>query len=373
MVKNIEINGFGINEFKEVTPIMKDLLKSYVQKSNDIELVDWVKTQLGEHLPDSKLDMVDQISADIISKIDTFNNNMMDMEQYCSQGKTRQEWFYNRIKENLEGTDINAYGNYLSQIENGLTVGNQIIIDALQSNNGGTIKLNDVSSNEISNIESNTDWNKYTLRNVASNIVEQANLAGIGNIAMPVGMDLALQATQMMDLPKSNIDLEKIELNSAVDNGIKTVATMALEIGLAKGKLPFLRKFIPSGVAADIACLGVESVKAIKNFTNGQASAMQTVEHLGRATTSAIVGFITNKATITMCRAIPVIGPYVGIALGTLAMTMSEQQIKQCIYMGIQKLQPIAVNMLNTARNIVTSGVNLVKNAGNKIASFLGF
>lgn len=372
-MKNIEINGFGTNEIKEVTPIMKDLLTSYMQKPKDIELVDWIKNQLGEHLPDNTPDMIDQISSDIISKIDKFNNNMMDMEQYCSQGKTRQEWFYNQIKEIPENMDINTYGNYLSQIENGLAVGNQVTIDALQSNNGGVITLNDIPVNEISNTESNANWNKYTLRNVASNIVEQANLAGVGNIAMPVGMDLALQATQMMDLPKLNIDLEKIELNSAIDKGTKAVATMALEIGLAKGKLPFLRKFIPAGVAADVACLGVESVKAIKNFADGQASARQTVEHLGRAATSAIVGFITNKATISMCRAIPVIGPCVGFALGTLAMTMSEQQIRQYISIGIQKLQPIAINMLNTARNLVTSGVNFVKNAGNKIASFLGF
>lgn len=38
-MKNIEINGFGTNEIKEVTPIMKDLLTSYMQKPKDIELV----------------------------------------------------------------------------------------------------------------------------------------------------------------------------------------------------------------------------------------------------------------------------------------------------------------------------------------------
>lgn len=372
-MKNIEINGFSKEEIDTIAPIMKDLLTSYMQKSKDMELVDWLKSQLKEHLSDNTPDMIDQISSDIISKIDKFNNNLMDMEQYCSQGKTRQDWFYNRIKENLEGTDINAYGNYLSQLENGLTVGNQSVIDALQSENGGIITLHDVPNNEISNVEQNDEWNKYTLRNVASNIVEQANLAGLGNITMPIGMNLALQATQVMDMPKSDINMKEIELNSAIDTGIKTVATTALEICLNKGKLPFLNKFIPIGLAADVACLGVESVKAIARYANGQASARQTVECLGMATTSALANFISSKVAISMCSAIPVIGPVLGTTLGALAMSMSSQQIEQCIYSGIQKLQPIAVSMLNTARDVLTSGVNFVKDIGNEIVSFLEF
>ena len=372
-MKNIEINGFGKKEMDTIAPIMKDLLTSYMQKSNDVELVDWLKSQLKEHLSDKTPDVIDQISSDIISKIDKFNSNLMNMEQYCSKGKVRQEWFYNQIKEIPEGMDISTYGNYLSQVENGLAVGNQSVINASQLENGGLITLHDIPNYEISNVEQNGEWNKYTLRNVASNIVKQADLAGLGNITMPVGMNLALQATQVMDMPKLDVNMEEIELNSAIDTGIKTVATTALEICLNKGKVPFLNKFIPIGLAADVACLGVESVKAIARYANGQASARQTVECLGMATTSALVNFISSKVAISMCSAIPVIGPVLGTTLGALVMSMSSQQIEQCIYSGIQKLQPIAVSMLNTAHDVLTSGVNFVKDIGNEIISLLEF
>lgn len=371
-MKNIDINGFGANEVAQITPIMSDLFKSYVQKPKEMSLSDWLSGQLGAHLTDKMAEMTDIMSSDILSKIDAFNNNMINMQEYCAQGKTRQQWLYEQIKEVPPGMDANTYANYLSQAKSGLAMGNQVIIDATQSPTGGTISLNDLN-NQMMDVTppNNMNWNNYAASAMASNISNQANLTGLSGMMMPTGMNLALQATNGMAIP-NNIKMDEVEIASTVDTGIKAVAAGALKICMEKGKIPFLRKFIPKAAVVDVACLGVESVKAITRFAQGKATAMQTVEHLRQATTSTIVNMLSSGVGMAMFAGIPVVGPLIGGTVGMMVANMSQNQLGQIVSMGLQKITPIATTVFNTARNTVIDSLNFVKNTGNKLLSFVG-
>ena len=371
-MKNINIDGFGANEVAQITPIMSDLFKSYVQKPKEMSLTDWLSGQLGAHLTDKTAEMTGMMSSDILYKIDAFNNNIINMQEYCAQGKTRQQWLCEQLKEVPPGMNTNTYANYVSQAESALAMGNQVIIDATQSPTGGTISLNDLNNQMIDvTPPGNMNWNNYTAAAMASNITNQANLAGLGGIMIPTGMNLALQATNGMAIP-NNIKMEEVEVASNVDRGVKAVAAGALKICLEKGKIPFLRKIIPKAAVVDVACLGVESVKAIARFAQGKATAMQTVEHLRRATTSTIVNMISSGVGMAMFAGIPVVGPIIGGTLGMMVANMSQNQLGQMVSMGLQKITPIATTVFNTAKNTLVGSLNLVKNAGNKLLSFVG-
>ena len=162
-MKNINIDGFGANEVAQITPIMSDLFKSYVQKPKEMSLTDWLSGQLGTHLTDKTAEMTGMMSSDILSKIDAFNNNMINMQEYCAQGKTRQQWLCEQLKEVPPGMNTNTYANYVSQAESALAMGNQVIIDAMQSPVGGTISLNDLNNQMIDvTPPGNMNWNNYT-------------------------------------------------------------------------------------------------------------------------------------------------------------------------------------------------------------------
>ena len=183
---------------------------------------------------------------------------------------------------------------------------------------------------------------------------------------------MALQSVEGDSL--STEDIADMELDSTLDKGLKVIAAGALNVCAVTGKIPILRD-IAAPVLTNVACVGVEGVKALARFGQGKISATQTMEHIERAVTAGAVGIIRKGTELgkKFLSKLPIIGNTVGSAVATIVGKTVEKKVAEFIHQGIEKIKPIAKVALETAKTVVTKAVDTVKNVGKKVLSFFGF
>ena len=361
------LNGFGTKEIEGFVPIAADLLSSYLNKSAETTTLDWLKNNMTKYLPDTAAKIIDEISDELIGCVDEFNNNMRSLEENSRQGKTNEQWMQSQLRE-LPNKDINETGEYLSQVERALASGNQAVENAMKTGQPLTIDAEPVQKNEPVAVD--TNWNKYALNGVISNIAAQASIAGLNGAMLTAGADMVLKATEKLSVTKK--DIVEADLSGSLDTGLKVASTAALKIAADMGKIPLLKK-TPISTIASVACWGVESVKAITNFASGKKNAMQTVDHLGKAAISAITGLVKKGVDIAVWSKIPVIGPYVGMTTGTAVGDTASKKVGELLKVGFKKIRPIAATALETTKKAITATVDTVKNVSKKVCAFFGF
>ncbi|WP_304065138.1 hypothetical protein [Megamonas hypermegale] len=361
------LNGFGTKEIEGFVPIAADLLSSYLNKSAETTTLDWLKNNMTKYLPDTAAKIIDEISDELIGCVDEFNNNMRSLEENSRQGKTNEQWMQSQLRE-LPNKDINETGEYLSQVERALASGNQAVENAMKTGQPLTIDAEPVQKNEP--VAADTNWNKYALNGVISNIAAQASIAGLNGAMLTAGADMVLKATEKLSVTKK--DIVEADLSGSLDTGLKVASTAALKIAADMGKIPLLKK-TPISTIASVACWGVESVKAITNFASGKKNAMQTVDHLGKAAISAITGLVKKGVDIAVWSKIPVIGPYVGMTTGTAVGDTASKKVGELLKVGFKKIRPIAATALETTKKAITATVDTVKNVSKKVCAFFGF
>lgn len=364
----VTVEGFGQKEVDGLFSVTKDLLGSFFSKPSEQGISEWLGDRLKEHLPHFAGEMIDEMRDGITSGIDAFNANMSELEAACEQGKTKKDWMRDKLREIPAGMDAQTYGERLADMNEALTAGNVALNAAIDSETGGTIKLND--------IETETDrepmaWSKETLFDAAQSIAEQTAVTAAGMPLLSSGVPMALTATQG-ETGFDRDDVADMETGDDNDTGLKTVAAGALGICVKLGKIPLLSKLTPISAITDIACWGVESVKSVANFASGKMSATQAVERIGRATSAAVSHMCMKGIGKKLCTMIPVVGPTVGMAIGTAIDSLASKSIGKMIHAGIEKIKPTATTVLETAKSVVAAGVNKLKETTKKVVEFIG-
>lgn len=365
-IPKTKLNGFGTKEIEGFVPIAADLLSSYLNKSAETTTLDWLKNNMTKYLPDTAAKIIDEISDEVIDCVDEFNNNMRSLEENSRQGRTNEQWMQSQLRE-LPNKDMHETGEYLSQVERALAAGNQTVEKAMKTGEPLTIDAEPVQKNEP--VSTDTNWNKFALNNVISNIAGQATVAGLNGAMLTSGADMILKATEKLSVTKK--DIAEADLYGSLDTGLKVASTAALKIAADMGKIPLLKK-TPIGTIASVACWGVESVKAITNFASGRKNAMQTVDHLGKAAISAVTGLVKKGVDMAVWSKIPVIGPYIGMTTGTAVGDTASKKIGELLQVGLKKIRPIAATALETTKKAITATVDTVKNVGKKVSAFFG-
>lgn len=361
-----QLNGFGTKEIEGFVPIAADLLSSYLNKSAETTTLDWLKNNMTKYLPDTAAKVINEISDELIDCVDEFNNNMQSLEENSRQGKTNEQWMQSQLRE-LPNMDMNQTGEYLSKVQAGLTAGNQQVEKALKTGEPLTIDAEPIQENNQETIQQN--WNKFSLNSVISNIAGQATIAGLNGAMLTSGADMALKVTEKLPVLKK--DIAEANLFSSLDTGLKVASAAALKIAANTGKIPFLKK-TPIGTIANIACWGVESVKAITNFASGKKNAMQTVDHLGKVAISAVTGLVKKGVDMAVWSRVPIVGPFIGMTTGTAVGDTASKKVGELLKVGFKKIRPIAATALETTKKAITATVDTVKNVSKKVFAFFG-
>ena len=344
--------------FNAVAPIAKDILISYMAKGK-IDNATWL-TQILSSNKSTASEAV-TLATEICATISRFSANMRDVEKTCAAGKTKEQWLKNFVDKNVN-LPPQQKGEYLSQVAAALNLGSQALSD---KNQDLTQKVDKLSQQELPPTDPKAQWNKYTTAPIVNKISKQAELMGANSSNIPA--DTSKVPSEDI-LKKDTVESER---GSVLDEGVKMAMTAALKIAHDYGKLPFLPKFIPISVIANIACVGVESFKNIYQVSTGKITRLQAAENIGRASVVAIADICASGFPAKLLMPIPAIGPALSFTVSGLLMSTSSETIQQKIYAGIEALTPvvkqIAANILksnavntvsNTVKNTVRAGVN---------------
>ena len=356
----VQIEGFGIKEIESLAEVTRDMAGSYFSAKPQKEgLTDWLGGELKKWVPGN---LVVGMADDIMNGIDEFNQNLIELNSHCEKGKFKENWLRDKLREPMEGMD-----------EKALSAGNLTLAAAIESEQGVMIHVDAILEEDAESSEKESiAWDRQMLGMVGTEIANQVNLTAAAFASSPDGALMALQSVEGDSL--SSEDIAGMEIDSTLDKGLKAIAAGALNICSVTGKIPVLRN-IATPVLTNVACVGVEGVKALAKFGQGKISATRTIEHIERAVTAGAVGIIRKGTELgkKLLSKLPIIGNTVGSAVATIVGKTVEKKAAQYIHQGIEKIKPIAKVALETAKTVVTKAVDTVKEVGKKVLSFFGF
>lgn len=351
--------------FGMATPTIQDFVISYMKKDAKTDNLTWLGTQLAKHLPDVPIGAAMQMGQEISSSIGRFSANMNAIHAACEEGRTKAEWLRDYLESNMDEETMQERGEYLYQVNENLAAGNAVAMDP-QKNFEDMINITEEALNETTQ-PSGIEWNKYNMQELVDSIGQQAALAGMNGISLPVDPS-TLQGMQGManTLPPEMIEQTPSE---ALDGGVKMAAAAALQFLAKTKKIPILSKLFPVGAITDIACWGVEGAKCIGKCALGKMTATQAMEHMKRASVVAMANLITSGLAPKLFCAIPVVGVPLSYAASLILPNMASEQIQQKLYEGVTMVTDVATEM---AQGIADTAKNAMNSVKNSVAAVLG-
>ena len=127
----------GEEQARAFKPILQNFIASYTQKSKDVSDEIWLTQKLTAELPEKSAEEIQSISREIVSSIATFDENLVSINEACDNGKTKEEWFKEKVQESCSGMGVNDYGNYLANIDRTLYQTNEQMLRTVQRQDGG--------------------------------------------------------------------------------------------------------------------------------------------------------------------------------------------------------------------------------------------
>ena len=376
----VSIDGFDEKSVQKFAPILRQFLIAYTEKSTEINFEDWLNRELHSHLNDKSDVDIKLLTSQIVQGVDSFSDNLQALNSAIESGVSKEDWLIHNLKavatqNNLEPHD---FANHLTQIYHALHDTNQAIVDALQSNSGGIIKLN-ADSVLADKIIPDNQWNNLNTSALVVDIAKQTSFNDLANNALSTGINLALNSTEAEN--NSNLVAISKALLSGNDDEIKKTASAALNVAINRGIFPSVPKDIPANVFSSISAMGIENAKIFYHAGTGQLSPLQAIDLTARNYVALVSGFSCEKigASIgaSVLSFIPVVGTTVGGIVGGLVGRFAGNKITQTIKRGVAKVKSVAVSVAKSTWYTITSSVKAIgrgiKSVGRAIASFFGF
>lgn len=350
---------------RKVTARAKELAISFANKDKDIDNATWLTNELVHYRISEKKAAL--ISNEIISAVERFNSNFTAINKACAEGKNEKQWLNTFVNENVTA-DIQQKGDYLAQINTSLTAGNAVAEKVSASNATPEIfaEFEKVTQTPLETPANPSNWNIHTIRNEINQISDQAELMNAAALADTV--TLPVEENPISAIAETGI----FDDTATGDFNLKMISAAAMKVAGVVDNIPLLNT-LPISALTNIACVGVESIKNLINVARGKIPAFEAVKKTGRATVAAVADFIKSGFPATFFMAIPAVGPYLSLTVGTYLRSLSTEKIQEKIYKGIEKVKPIAKKIVSTVKSAAKKVTATVKSAVNKIFSFFNF
>lgn len=209
-----------------VKEMFKKYLKSYKEKNPNMTDQEWLEQLFKTELPEMKEEEIKQESEEIVTAIQTFDENLKSCTEASKKGVSKERWLADKIQEASVGMAINEYGKKLQQMDNVLYAKNAELAEALSRNADGHIMM---SPNLDGNIAENV---------IAKTTELSASLQG-KNISVSV---LESHAANSVDVRAINHDTGQYQ-NYQLKFGKDAKATIEL---LKRGNYNNQRIIVPS-------------------------------------------------------------------------------------------------------------------------------
>ena len=365
MARDIHLEGFRTEESKGLFSLAKDMISSWMEKPQEKSTVVWLGEEFIQRVGGMTVEAAQELSSSIMDGVDQFTESMSEIDETCRAGGTKEAWLQEKL-QSVPGATEEERARYLAEAQLALAAGNNEVHRALHSPQEvetlpATIK------ERVPDGAGGGAWQPIPAQVVAQGVAEQAVLAGVGGAALDTGLTYA--ETQDGESLNTGIDLGEEPTGSETDRSIKAVATGALYVAVERGIVPFLKKATPLPVLTNIACWGVEGVRTAAQVFSGKLSVAAAVDRVGRIASAAIGDLCSKGIGARMLSAIPVVGPVLGMAVGSAISSQSGKKIAAAVYEGFKVIRPVVTSVAEGLHKVATKAVETVKSFGRAILS----
>lgn len=132
---NIQLDELTDKDVKEFKKLLSRFIKSYTQKSDDVTCEEWLAGQFREEFPEKTDEEIEKLSIDTVTAISEYDANLVELDESCANGKSKESWFEEKSREAAAGMSVQDYGKYLQGISDSIELGNEYMLNTVLTNN----------------------------------------------------------------------------------------------------------------------------------------------------------------------------------------------------------------------------------------------
>lgn len=128
-------------EARKLKEMFKKHFKSYKKKDPLMSDEKWLEGLFGNEFPELSQEEIKEDVKDIVSAIDTFDENLKSVTEASKHGVSKERWLAEKIQEASVGMAVQEYGQALQSMDDFLCTKNIEIANELQRSTDGHIKM----------------------------------------------------------------------------------------------------------------------------------------------------------------------------------------------------------------------------------------
>lgn len=133
---DFSVEGLTEKEAKEFKKLLSKFVISYSKKEEDVSDKEWLAAQYKSEMPELTDDKAMAMAEETVDSIQEYDKNLSSLNEECSKGKSKEQWFADKVAEASVGVSVVDYGNYLKSIDTSLTNANAQMLRTVTTNAG---------------------------------------------------------------------------------------------------------------------------------------------------------------------------------------------------------------------------------------------
>ena len=112
----ITLDGFGLDEARELKQTLVRFLQEYGKKPAELSDEDWLCQRFLSELPDMEEQEARDTSRETFESIQEYNQNLASLRAARAQGSTAEEWFADKSREAASGVSAVEFGRRMEEL-----------------------------------------------------------------------------------------------------------------------------------------------------------------------------------------------------------------------------------------------------------------
>lgn len=143
-------------EAKTVKDLFQKNLKSYREKDAAMSDGEWLEQLFRKELPEMPEEEIKKSSSEIVSSIQTFDDNLSSCNEAAKTGTPKENWLAEKMQEASVGMSVDEYGQTLQQMDEFLYNKNMELDTALRRPDGHIMMSPNLDGNIAENMVAKT-------------------------------------------------------------------------------------------------------------------------------------------------------------------------------------------------------------------------
>lgn len=251
--------------------VLDGMLGSYARRDARTSFEEWLAERLRLEMPELSEDASKKLAGDIVAAVADYDSALNDLNRAIEDGESKEGWLAERLADECADMPPAAVGEKLQLTETNLAALNMQLMGT-----AGTVQVDGMGISDTEPVE----WNKYSIKDRAHKIGEQAALMGVAASAVAVkGIPPSCEEGEIGTVLKSAYqDNRKDEVKAVVAGAVRIAA---------EKKLAALSPDMPTEVICGMAGVAVEGAAALCDAADEKIGTIEAVDRIGRAGVAA--------------------------------------------------------------------------------------